>query len=116
MAHADAVWGDSICIGVRHADDSQVWLGHTRHFPDTIQEPHVGNPDFTRIGGLPDITLCDGIQEPNGNILMLCAAGLARWRQTDGMSWITRDPQLFSGAMRPLLRLDQDTVVWIVAN
>ena len=116
VAQADSEWGDSIYVGVRHAGGSQMWHGHTRHLHDTVQEPHFLYPEFTLVSDFTDIIMFDGIQEPDGSILMLCDAGLARWNQTDGVAWITKDPELFSGAVPRLLRLNPDTVVWIAAN
>lgn len=116
VAPADDETGDSIYVGASRAGGAQLWHGHTQHPHDTIQEPHFLYPDFTLIADLPGISLCDGLHEPDGSIIMLCDHGLARWSQPDGVTWITKNPDLFSGAVPHLLRLSPDTVVWIAAN
>jgi hypothetical protein len=111
---ADEV-GDLLLVGARHVGGSRLWLGHTVHQVDTVQEPTLTYPDFTVVAELPGCALLDCARGSDGALLLLSDRGLARWAPGRGFAWLHQRPERFAGVMPRLLPLPGG-IAWVHAD
>jgi hypothetical protein len=108
--------GDLLLVGARHAGGSRLWLGHTAHQFDTVQEPTLTYPDFSVAADLPGTILLDCTRDNEGSLLLLSDRGLARWALGHGLEWLIDDPRRFADVVPRLLPLPNGGAAWIAGD